>query len=194
MDTSNKEDRSERLIEAALAILQASDAHELNITVLNKALFYLDLLTLRDTGETATHATYLALKQGPVVANYEKRLVKPLVSRGLARQEAIGEAKPVRLLEDVAALQFRCLDQEAVNLAHEVGKRFSRFTSKRVSDYSHENPAWRIAYDHWQGRGGPAEPIDMILAMQQLDCDDDPWMNEEADDELKAAFKEAASL
>ena len=44
-------EKSERLIEAAAAILNAAPDHRLNAVVLNKALFYLDLASLRDRGE-----------------------------------------------------------------------------------------------------------------------------------------------
>ena len=58
-------EKSERLIEAAAAILNAAPDRRLNAVVLNKALFYLDLASLRDRGETVTHNSYIALEKGP---------------------------------------------------------------------------------------------------------------------------------
>ena len=57
-------EKSERLIEAAAAILNAAPDRRLNAVVLNKALFYLDLASLRDRGETVTHNSYIALEKG----------------------------------------------------------------------------------------------------------------------------------
>lgn len=39
-------DRSQRLLEAASAVLHAAPDHSLNAVVLNKVLFYLDLASL----------------------------------------------------------------------------------------------------------------------------------------------------
>ena len=76
-------EKSERLMEAAAAILNAAPEHRLNAVVLNKALFYLDLASLRDRGEPVTHNSYIALQNGPVVAKYQQRLIEQLESRGM---------------------------------------------------------------------------------------------------------------
>lgn len=68
-----------KLLEAAMALLQASPRQQLNVVVLNKALFYLDLHALRDYGTTVTDQEYVALPQGPVVDSYKEILIKPLV-------------------------------------------------------------------------------------------------------------------
>src|SRR5437773_2192449 len=90
-----------KLLEAAMALLQASPRQQLNIVVLNKALFYLDLHALRDLGKTVTDQEYVALPQGPVVDSYKNILIKPLVEGGMAEQlrEAAGEYtwKPLRV-------------------------------------------------------------------------------------------------
>lgn len=75
-------EKSRRLIEAACAVLHAAPDRSLNAVVLNKALFYLDLASLRDRGETITHNSYIALQNGPVVAKYPQRLIKPLEEQG----------------------------------------------------------------------------------------------------------------
>jgi hypothetical protein len=177
-DTS---DRS-RLIEAAMAVLWAVPDHTLNITVLNKALFYLDLVWLRDHGKTVTGQTYVAVAQGPVVAKYEQRLVERLERDGLAKQEARGMAKPVVALKRPDPLKIFPA-QEAAEL---VAKVFSRKSSKKASDYSHENPGWKIAF-----RDGKPTPIDMEIALQQI-CNDDAWLDQPADEHLKGEFRNAA--
>ena len=92
------EEKRDRLVEAAAAILNAAPDSRLNIVVLNKVLFYLDLASLRDRSETLTGNSYIAIQQGPVVANYPKRLVEELESRGIARQISEWDgSKPVLL-------------------------------------------------------------------------------------------------
>ena len=54
-----------KLTETAMAVLQASPERRLNITVLNKALFYLDLYALRDLGEVITRHDFIALPPPP---------------------------------------------------------------------------------------------------------------------------------
>ena len=94
MDTADQE-KSLRLVEAAAVLLEGAPHHALNVTNLNKALFYLDLVALRDRGDTITRTTYLALTQGPVVAKYPTRLVQALENARLARQITSGMAKPI---------------------------------------------------------------------------------------------------
>jgi len=62
----------------------------MNIVVINKTLFYADIVSLMERGDTITHSEYLALPQGPVVASYEKRLVRDFERAGLGQQVADG--------------------------------------------------------------------------------------------------------
>ena len=64
-----------KLMEASMALLQGAPDSQLNIVVLNKALFYLDLIALRDFGRTITGERYVALPQGPMVADYARKIV-----------------------------------------------------------------------------------------------------------------------
>jgi hypothetical protein len=57
----------------------------LSAIVLNKAIVYLDLASLRDRGATVTHNAHVAIQQGPVGAKYPRRLVAQLESRGYAK-------------------------------------------------------------------------------------------------------------
>ena len=98
MDTPENE--RHRLLEAAAALLSAAKDKRLNTTNLNKAVFYLDLFALRYLGAPVTRSAFIALKLGPVVAKYEKRLIKPLMEEGIAVQEEEGMAKPIRLVRE----------------------------------------------------------------------------------------------
>src|SRR4051812_10790778 len=94
--------RVSKLMETAMAVLQATPERQLKIVVLNKALFYLDLLALRDLGETVTGQEYVALPQGPVLDNYRTTLVNALTASGYAEQLHVRSwpdghlAKPIR--------------------------------------------------------------------------------------------------
>lgn len=169
----NTEERSDRLIEAACAILNVVANHRLNIVVLNKALFYLDLVSLRDVARPVTHSSYIAIQQGPVVAKYPQRLIGQLETRGLAKQLSEWDgSKPIQLekLPD----RFEYLDSQALTFASAVASNFATMNSRQASDYSHGNPGWRLAWNDYRRTGRPVV-IDMRIAMQQV-IEDDPWM------------------
>jgi hypothetical protein len=187
-------EKEQRLVEAAMAVLQATPKQELKIVLLNKALFYLDLIALRDTGDTVTHAAYIALQQGPVVAKYDERLIPALERRGLATQVMDGYAKPIRVKTQLTAFQY--LTSELRSVAAEIGKEVADLTSTAASNFSHDNAGWQVAYNAGLGGGGKPKAINMTLAMQQLEDesgDRDPWLDETPDKQLLKAFLEAAA-
>lgn len=170
--TPNDEKRA-RLIEASAALLMAAPGHRMYTVSLNKGLFYLDLVSLRDRGTTFTQNTYIALPMGPVVAKYPKRLIGALQEEGVAKQEIVGLANPVTLIK---APTFDWADDEIREIAKKVSQFCSKRTTAQVSDYSHENPGWLMAIDGPHRASGVKKPIDMYIAMQQI-VDDDTWMN-----------------
>ncbi len=171
MSSSNKK---QKLTDAAAAILRCAPNNELNIVVLNKALFYVDLVSLRDYGNTLTENTYIALENGPVVAKYQQRLVKPLAEARIAEQvDRWDGAKPLVLIDPQEPAEFLSPHLDTI---HRVTEHFSKLTSEAASDYSHLNPGWSIA---WQssGKSGKPFPINMMIALQQI-IEDDPWTSE----------------
>lgn len=164
-----------------MAILQATPEKRLGITVLNKALFYAELCTLRDTGKSLTGAEFLALPQGPVVAHYDRALVRALEKAGWAEQVEDGWEKPVFVRQPMD--RFDHLSAEERGIAELVARRIHDKSAAWVSEYSHLNLAWQSAF-----RVGPGTPIDLYLAMQQV-MEPDPWIDEEPDASIGAAFE-----
>jgi hypothetical protein len=179
-------EKNARLIEAASAILNCAPDRRLNAVVLNKALFYLDLASLRDRASTATANSYIAIQQGPVVAKYPQRLIQALEAQGIARQlSEWNGSKPIVL--EKCPEQFIFLDSDALALIAKVTGYFSDLTSRAASEYSHDNPGWQSAWNSYRRTGRPA-PINLRVAMQQI-IEDDPWMETPLidEDELLAA-------
>lgn len=174
------DDKRQRLIDAAKALLANVPKRELPIVVLNKALFYLDLACLRDVGEALTQNTFVALPLGPVVAKYDKRLVATLVNAGVASQRAEGLSKPLRLLDTVDTPRFQ---SEIDKLVVTIAKWSSTLSASAASDISHANPGWLLA--RAEGGHKQPKPINMYIAMQQI-LDDDPWLSEPISDTLIA--------
>jgi len=193
LNSVSPNEKSQRLIEAATAVLHAAPNHSLNAVVLNKVLFYLDLASLRDRGSTITHNVYIALQNGPVVAKYQHRLINPLEERGIARQLSHWNgAKPIVLEKHPAHFDF--LDQDAMITVSDVTLFFANATSKDASEYSHKNPGWQFAWNQCQRDGKPVA-VDMRIAMQQI-IESDPWMEVplSCDDDVIAAADEALGV
>jgi len=185
-----------KLMEATMAVLQATPKQQLNIVVLNKALFYLDLYALRDLGKAVTGQKYVALPQGPVVDQYKTKIVASLSRKGLAEQiDGQHGAKPMRVIQSLE--HFAHLTADELNIANEMGEGLNRITSNAFSAFSHSNPGWILARQKYDSRSNPAPLINLRFAVQQLaDDDEDGWIDEAVDDALMASLEkaEAATL
>lgn len=179
-------EKSQRLVEAASAVLHAAPKRSLNAVVLNKVLFYLDLASLRDRGESITHNAYIAIQNGPVVAKYQQRLIGSLEQQGIAKQISQWDGSKPVLLENCPP-HFEFLDSNAMILVSDVTAFFAEASSMAASDFSHKNPGWQLAWSQYRREGKPVA-INMRIAMQQIiECD--PWVEVPLanDDEILAA-------
>lgn len=166
-------EKSRRLIEAASAVLHAAPGQRLNAVVLNKVLFYLDLATLRDHGQSVTNNSYIALQNGPVIAKYSRRLIGKLEQLGIARQDSRWDgSKPIVL--EKRPEHFGYLTPDVMLLVSDVTEFFADSTSKSASDFSHKNAGWQIAWNQYRKSGKPVA-INPRIAMQQI-IESDPWM------------------
>lgn len=187
--TPENQQIEERLCEATMAILQNVPTNTLNIVLINKALFYSDLHSLRELGRTITGSIYLGLPQGPVVASYEKRVVRALQTRGWARQLADGDSKPLEVVRPQRS--FPELTAQHLEILASIAKQISAYTSTKASELSHENLAWRLAYASGLEAGKPAAKLNMMLAIQQIPMEDDGWLGAPATPEELAAYAAA---
>lgn len=177
--------KPEILVETAARLLEAAGGSML-ITTLNKALFYLDLHALREAGAPITGTTYLALPAGPVVAKYQKRLIAALEDAGLAEQDISDDdaSKPVCL---VSAPGTAHLDATQLAMVARIGRWAAQKTATELSDISHWNDGWKLAWESGLGAKKPARPINLRIAMQQI-LDVDPWVDVPPDSEVADAF------
>lgn len=189
LDIENN-DRDRRLVEAIMAVLQNAPGEKLLVTQLNKAVFYLDLFTLRDYGFPLSQATFVALERGPVIDDY-KDVIADLAACGLAEQLDYGMDKPVRVKRPLTA--FRFVHGEMFKLAALVAKKCAEYRAVDLSDYSHKNVGWQVAYNAGQAKKLQAKRIDLNLALQQIGDDDDPWMNADLTDSEISLVDQAAA-
>jgi len=165
--------QNQRLMEVAASILNHVPDKKLKTVALNKALFYVDLVSLRDFGDTVSHNTYIALEHGPVIAKYPNRLVNGLVKAGIAIQSSEGNSKPIVLKQMPDRLDY--IDVSIETVIEKVALWAARRTAQEMSDIAHQNIGWIVAYQEGLGRQQPAQPINLYLAMQQI-VDPDPWL------------------
>jgi uncharacterized phage-associated protein len=188
MASSEAPQRGRKTVEAAAAILVEAGG-SLPITTLNKALFYADLTALVARGTQLTETAYLALKAGPVVAKYDSRVVGALVRAGWAQQDEAedGFGKPVSL---IAAPSILLLDEGEMKVAKLLAGWAKKRSAKQLSDFSHDNLGWKIAWEEGLGAGLPAKPINMLIAMQQI-ADSDDWLETALTQEEQSVFESA---
>ena len=133
-----------------------------------------------------THNSYIAIRNGPVVAKYQQRLIRQLESRNIAKQISEWDGSMPIVLESCPE-HFQFVDADTLILASKVTPFFASMTSKQASLYSHDNPGWKLAWDDF-GRTKKPAAINLRIALQQI-IEDDPWMDLPFmnDDEILAA-------
>ena len=74
--------------------------------------------------------------------------------------------------------------------AHRLGADVAAYTASSISELSHRNPGWIIAYQRGMGAKKAPQKINMLIAMQQV-AGHDPWLNDEPNAAVHAALLEA---
>ena len=108
------------------------------ITKLNKLLFYTDFYHYKEYGYSLTGSRYIRYPYGPVPTHYS---VLYELNPSVYRQETeYGE----QILSNETIQQINSyLTEEEMKTIQVVLSKFNTFTSKQISDYSHEERAWK---------------------------------------------------
>lgn len=109
------------------------------ITKLNKLLFYADFYHYKQYGHSITGARYMRHHYGPVPIHYA--LLYELNDAVQRQETEYGEQ--VILNKNMKNVMQSCLTNEELETIHIVSAKFKSFTSKQISDYSHEEDAWK---------------------------------------------------
>jgi len=170
---------AEQLHLASRALIAAAGG-AMQITNLNKALFYFDLICLRDEGAAYTGAHYVAIEHGPVVNDYRRVVVE-----GLKRTRLV-EVSEERFYQHVSTTLRNIgvdpdLGSDARNAAaRRVGELAGGRRAVEMSELSHHNLGWRAAF-----QAGAGSRIHLAVAMQQI-VESDEWLSAELDAEERA--------
>ena len=113
-------------------------------TKLNKLLFYSDVGAYRVLGHSISGATYRHLQAGPVPKEIQT-VRESLVDRGLVvdEQRPYFEGHQRRLLVDEEP-DVSCLSEPQLALIDQVVDAFKWYSASAISEYSHQEPAWKI--------------------------------------------------
>lgn len=142
------------IVKLANLVVLLCEKAEPFVTKLNKLLFYVDFKFYKAHRKTVTGLSYYRLDHGPVPASYSL-LYDMLVERGNIEQvEARIGAYDGTLVRPLGSGDRNVFDDEELTIIFEVRSRFSSMTSKEISDFSHEELAWKdtpsksiISYD-----------------------------------------------
>lgn len=112
-------------------------------TKLNKLLFYADFLAYRERGQSITGLAYARWDRGPVPKHFE--MIRSVyeeqaflaVSEVDFGQGIIGEKIIATVEPDLG-----CLEPDEISILQTVKTTFQNYGSKKISDISHEEPAW----------------------------------------------------
>jgi hypothetical protein len=121
-----------------------------------------------------------------VVAKYPERLVGALEKSGLAIQADEDDgSKPVSLTKEPPPPKY--LSGPQLEILEQTGRWAKEKGATWLSEFSHRNVGWEVAYANGLQSGRPAQAIDLHLAMQQL-AEDDAWLSAELTDEEHRTF------
>ncbi len=133
---------------------------------LNSILFYSDLDYLLETGHTITGHQYLARPEGPLVTRYTRGLVSYLYRAGMGGQVMLATEKGAQVLSSQKPFCSK------VDLINKYTSLLANKTTAELSRYAHQNAGWLKGAQEGFMVGKPLRPINMNLAIQQLDDHD----------------------
>ncbi len=129
-----------------------------NKTKLMKLLWYCDFVNFKRISASISGAAYVRLKFGPVPKDHEIMLAHLQHMAAIDIEETVLNEEGWTLMTVNARQSFNSELFEANELAvlNEVESKFRSFTSRQISEYSHQERAWIETPEH--------EPIDYSFA------------------------------
>lgn len=120
-------------------------AGDVTRTVINKLIFYADFLNFKYSTVSLTGAAYRKLNYGPALADYDWLLSRMEAEGLLIRSEKDypGGCSGFVYKTDPGSkkISVNFIPQE-LNVLQNVVNAFKNFTAKKISDLSHQEPAW----------------------------------------------------
>lgn len=126
-------------------IANCPEVRDLGNTKLWKLLYFMDVAALRQLGHTITGSDYIKYDHGPVPSKGERTL-KKLIQKGAvnSQQRPIGQLTINEILPVVSA-DNHCFNEAEMAIMKRVCHEMGRMSAKRLSEMSHQEPAWVYA-------------------------------------------------
>jgi len=130
-----------------LLIAGNPDVKKLGLTKLWKLIYFCDVRALREEGASITGSEFIKYPHGPVPSRGDKSL-KLLLRQGriATEQKAVGGymQTSITVLDAPDLSLFTKVEREIVaKVCHDLGG----LSAKKLSDISHEEPAWALAHE-----------------------------------------------
>lgn len=128
------------------AILFFTDKANVFKTKLNKLLWYFDFLCFKEIGISATGTVYIRLPLGPVPIKYDVYLDNLIQEKMLGVEEITFDEIQDIAGEALSALEkpdLSVFSKDEVQCLKKVHHFFKDFTSKQISDYSHDEKGFK---------------------------------------------------
>lgn len=130
-----------------LLIAGNPDVKKLGLTKLWKLIYFCDVRALREEGASITGSEFIKYPHGPVPSRGDKSL-KLLLRQGRieTEQKAVGGYTQTSITAlDAPDLSLFTKGERAI--VTDVCRELGGMSAKKLSDISHEEPAWALAHD-----------------------------------------------
>ena len=135
----------EKLQSLMLLIAGHPDVKGLGLTKLWKLIYFCDVRALREEGESITGSEFIKYKHGPVPSRGEKNL-KLLRRQGRIETEQKSVGGYVQTsVTPLASPDLSLFTKRERAIVTDVCRELGGLSAKRLSEISHEEPAWALA-------------------------------------------------
>jgi len=159
----------------------AKDPSVLGATKLNKILWYSDVLSYRDRGESLTGETYIKHFYGPVPKHIDSIVQKLQDEKKLAVREADVWGYPEKEFFALSKPELSGFDPEEISIVNEVANYiFDRHTASSISFLSHDG-IWESA------ELGEEIPVFAFLASElgEITSEDMSWAKKKLSESVR---------
>ncbi|CAM3210601.1 type II TA system antitoxin MqsA family protein [Vibrio diazotrophicus] len=131
----------QKMIEVIIFMCQFDGALK---TILNKLMFYSDFYVFKDKTRSLTGLKYVHLPYGPVPDNFDFVYAQLVKDKYL---EKVEDVYPNGYVGErfIATRSFdsSLFDKDEIDILNKVKEKFSGYTAKAITDYSHEEQAYK---------------------------------------------------
>ena len=136
---------AEKFKDLVLHISNSPYVPNLAKTKLWKLIYFIDVTSLRETGQSVTGSEYIKYEHGPVPSRGEK-LLKQVQSEGkISVEQEIYTSYRINKIVAQAPSESKIFSEHEINLIDRICQNYGSKTASYLSNASHDEPAWHYA-------------------------------------------------